>query len=84
MGWFPRGFLIEPALEEAAFALEEGEFSPVIETRLGYHILQNLAKDPARLLDSQARLILQRTALEAWLADNRLVSEIEIFVAEYR
>jgi peptidyl-prolyl cis-trans isomerase C len=84
LGWFPQGFLIEPALEEAAFALEEGEFSPVIETRLGYHILQILAKDPARPLDSQARLILQRAALEAWLADYRLESEIEIFVAEYR
>jgi peptidyl-prolyl cis-trans isomerase C len=84
LGWFPRGFLVEPALEAAAFALEEGEISPVIETRLGYHILQVLAVDSARPLDSQARLILQRAALEAWLDDNRRVSEIEIFIENYR
>jgi parvulin-like peptidyl-prolyl isomerase len=84
LGWFPRGFLIETDLEEAAFSQEVGEISPVIETRLGYHILQVLAQDPARLLDTQGRLILQRNALENWLSDNRQMSDIEIFVDEYR
>ncbi len=84
LGWFPRGFLIESAVEAAAFSLEVGEYSPVIETRLGYHIIQVLEKDPARPLDPQARLALQRAELEAWLDDNRRASDIEIFVEEYR
>jgi peptidyl-prolyl cis-trans isomerase SurA len=43
MGWFPRGKLF-PEFEKAAFALQKGELSKVIETPLGFHIIQTIDK----------------------------------------
>lgn len=80
LGWFPRGYLTEKALEEAAFSLEPGTYSPVIETPLGYHILFVIERDPARLLEPNARLMVQEQALTDWLQQRRAQSEIQIFI----
>jgi peptidyl-prolyl cis-trans isomerase C len=78
LGWFPRGYLFFPELDQAVFSLEPGKFSDVIQTSIGYHILYVIEKDPARLLDPQARLILQEKALKNWLDERRQQSKIEI------
>ena len=80
LGWFPRGYLTEPALEAAAFSLEPGKYSDVIETSLGYHILLVIEHDPQHTLTSDARMALQEKTLLAWLAERRGKSEIEILV----
>ncbi|MBI3160614.1 MAG: peptidylprolyl isomerase [Chloroflexi bacterium] len=80
IGWFPRGYLIFPALEEAAFALQPGQYSEVIQTEAGYHIVEVLAREPARSLEPDARLTLQERAVAAWLETARAQSQIEIYV----
>jgi peptidyl-prolyl cis-trans isomerase C len=80
LDWFPRGYLLQPELEEAAFALQPGEYSAIIETELGYHILQVLDRDPERPLSPDARLTLQMQALNEWLAWQRAESQIEMLL----
>jgi parvulin-like peptidyl-prolyl isomerase len=79
LGWTPRGYLLIPALEEIAFNLPVGEYSDVIESEIGYHILTVLGR-AERPLTSDARLILQRGALYAWLNQQREQANIEVLV----
>jgi parvulin-like peptidyl-prolyl isomerase len=76
LGWFPRGYLLQPEIETAAFALQPGEISDVIQTSAGYHILKVLARDPAHLLSPDARLTLQEKALAGWLQEQQTASTI--------
>jgi parvulin-like peptidyl-prolyl isomerase len=78
LGWFPRGFLTIPELDEVLFGLEEGETSDIIETEIGYHIIKVLEKDPDRALDPAIRQILQQKALDDWLERRWKLSTIEI------
>lgn len=80
LGWFPRGYLLQPEVEEAAFSLQPGEFSQVVETSLGFHLIEVLARDPDRVLSPQARLALQMKVLEEWLATQQAQSTIEILL----
>jgi parvulin-like peptidyl-prolyl isomerase len=76
LGWFPRAYLLEPELEEAAFNLEPGQYSDLIETDVGYHIILVLERDPQRQLSPDAYLVMQEKALRDWLAQKRDQSDI--------
>ena len=76
LGWFPRGYLLEPDLEEAAFSLEPGQHSDVIVSEVGYHILLVVERDTQHPLSPDAYLVMQEKALGDWLAQKRAESEI--------
>ena len=80
LGWFPRGYLVQPEVEEAAFALQPGEISPVVHSQVGYHILQVIAREPQRPLSPDALRALQLKALRDWLADRRASHPVEVLV----
>jgi parvulin-like peptidyl-prolyl isomerase len=71
LGWVPRGYLLNAQIEEAAFRLEVGQFSEVITTEVGYHIVRILERDPNRLLSPDALLALQELALRKWIEAQR-------------
>lgn len=71
LGWFPRRYLSDPAIETAAFALQAGQYSDIIQTAAGYDILYLVARDPARSLSPDALLTLQEHAVQDWLTQER-------------
>lgn len=76
LGWVPRGYLLEPKIEEAAFALAVGGYSDVIATDVGFHILRILERDPNRPLSPDAYLSLQELALKKWIDEQRQQADI--------
>ena len=79
LGWFPRGYLTQPAVEEAAFSLEAGEISGIVQSDLGYHILQILERE-IHPLTPEARSYLQHQAVQAWLAEQQAKSRIDVLL----
>jgi parvulin-like peptidyl-prolyl isomerase len=79
LGWVPRGYLLDPSIEEAAFTLPVGSYSDVIPSEVGYHIVLVIDREE-RPLTTDARLILQRNALHEWLAQKRESSTIEVLI----
>jgi peptidyl-prolyl cis-trans isomerase C len=80
LGWFPRGYLFEPLVESVAFELEAGQFSQVIESGLGFHILYMIERETDRPLLQDALQRLQAQYLSAWLQTARQESNIQILV----
>ena len=76
LGWVPRGYLLEPKIEEVAFSLDVGQYSDVIDTDVGFHIVRILARDPQRQLSPDAQLSLQELALKAWIEQQRQQAQI--------
>jgi parvulin-like peptidyl-prolyl isomerase len=79
LGWFPKGLLTMPEVEEAAFSLQPGEVSGVIESALGFHILEVLGRED-RPLVGEVLTDYRVAAVDEWLADQRQRAEIEIFI----
>jgi peptidyl-prolyl cis-trans isomerase C len=80
LGWFPRGYLLDPKLEEVAFGLEPGAFSEIVETVAGYHILQVLEREAQRPLSPEAWLAQQTQAVQSFLDEQRDQGEIQILL----
>lgn len=75
LGWFPRGYLLEPAIEEAAFALQAGGYSGVIQTQVGFHIIYVIERG-VRAPSPDASLVLQEKAVRDWLTAKRAEAQI--------
>ena len=80
LGWFPRGLLTTPELETAAFELAPGEYTRIVETSLGFHLVEVIERDSQRELSPQAAIAVRRAAVDSWLAELRAGAEIERFV----
>jgi len=80
LGWFPKGYLLQPEVEEAAFKLQPGEVSQVIKSAIGFHLVQVIEKDPARPLDPDAKTKLESLAITAWVKQARSEAKVEILV----
>ena len=80
LDWFPRGILLVPEVEEAAFALPPGQFSEVVASPLGYHIVQVIERDPARSVSQKNLLFLQERVLQEWIEGLWAQAAVQRFV----
>ena len=86
LGWFTRGKM-DPAFEEAAFALEVGEMSGIVETQFGFHVIlltdRHEAREPAfeEVADrvrTDAEAEVARDRFDAWLNEQRRTAVVLI------
>ncbi|MDQ6997124.1 MAG: peptidylprolyl isomerase [Mariprofundus sp.] len=84
LGWFTKGAML-PVFEKAAFAMQAGETSAVVESKFGLHIIRVVAKrhiDPNSLEVSHDKIqqILSNVALQdqlpRWIASLRADADI--------
>jgi parvulin-like peptidyl-prolyl isomerase len=76
LGWFPRGVMASE-FEDAAFALQPGETSDIVQTSFGYHIIQVEERDPNRELEPYLLEQRQASALSEWLGEQRQSEAVE-------
>lgn len=75
LGWFPRGMMVSE-FEEAAFSLEPGETSGLVQSAFGYHIIQVHEKEE-RELDPALYAQAQQQQFQAWFETQRAEASIE-------
>ena len=80
LGFFHRGQLISPELEEAAFALQPGQVSGVVRSQFGYHIVQVLEKAPDRPLPPELLNALKEQAFARWMQEQWDGATVERFI----
>ena len=76
LGWFPKGYLLDANVEQAAFSLQVGQMSDVIQTNVGYDIIKVLERDPQHPLSPDAYLALQEQTLNNWVTQQRAQAKI--------
>jgi peptidyl-prolyl cis-trans isomerase C len=76
LGWFPKGYLLEPKIEEAAFSLQVGQYSGVIQTEVGYQIIKVLGREAQHPLSPDAYLAMQELALKDWVSQQRAAATV--------
>jgi len=80
LGWFPRGVLLAPEVEEVAFSLQAGQVGPVVQSQFGYHIVQTLERKQDEPISPEHRQLLQDRAVQSWLESLWNQAVIERFV----
>ncbi len=80
LGYFPKGILTSPEVEAVAFQLQPGQFSDVIQSALGYHIIQVLDRQPDMAVTPENLRLLQSTARTQWLETLRAQATIERYI----
>ncbi len=76
LSWFPRGYLLEPKIEDAAFGMQVGDVSDIIQTEVGFDIIKVLERDPQHPLSPDAYLAMQELALSDWVTSQRAAATI--------
>ena len=71
LGWFPKGYLLDSKIEQAAFSLKVGDTSDVIQTDTGFHIIKVLERDAQHPLSPDAYHTMQEQALQDWVSQQR-------------
>lgn len=78
MGFFPRG-VMPPEVEDAAFSLEVGETSDIVESPFGFHIIQVLEREEREIAVEIFENLRQQSFMQ-WLQKERGNAAIERFV----
>jgi peptidyl-prolyl cis-trans isomerase C len=79
LGYFQRGQMVKP-FEEAAFALEAGKVSKIVETRFGYHLIKVMDKKPETTLPYKD----VKGGLEEHLKQDKVRQEVRTYLEKLK
>ncbi|MBN1426878.1 MAG: SurA N-terminal domain-containing protein [Anaerolineae bacterium] len=81
LGWFPRGGLLVPEVEDAAFSMSPGQTASIVVSAWGAHIIQTIEIDPGRPVEPETHDRLVQKAIEDWRLGLRSGADIQQLVA---
>jgi hypothetical protein len=76
LGYFGRGLMVPP-FEEAAFALEPGEISDVVETQYGLHVIRSEDRRQPSFDEIQENLREELKSVRTMRAESTFVADLE-------
>jgi peptidyl-prolyl cis-trans isomerase C len=79
LGYFRRGQMVK-AFEDAAFKLQPGETSDIVETRFGYHLIKVVDKQPEKML-AYAEI---KDRLDEHLKKQKVEIEVDVYIDNLR
>ena len=78
--WFPQWGLTQQNVADAAFAIQPGEYTAIIKSDIGYHIVYVIEREAEHVLSVNMRHTLLEQALQDWLTAAKASSTIEVLV----
>lgn len=78
LGFFPRGTLVVPEVEDVAFSLSVGQISDVIQSPLGYHIVQVLERAQDKDLTEESWQALKEATFRRWVSELWQAADIRV------
>jgi len=79
LGFFGKGQMVKP-FEDAAYALDVGQISPVVETQFGYHVIKVTEKEEAGTTDFSE----VEASIIDYLADMKKQDEMNTYMTSLR
>ena len=81
LGFFPRGTLVVLEVEEVAFSLSVGQISDVVQSAMGYHIVQVVERSEALALTEESWQALREVTFRGWVSNLWASAQIEVLIA---
>ncbi|MBN1260481.1 MAG: peptidylprolyl isomerase [Anaerolineae bacterium] len=80
LDYVPRGILTSPEVENAIFSLQPGQISDIVQSALGYHIIQVVDRVPDRDISEENLRLLRDKAVRDWIDSLWAIAVVEYFV----
>jgi parvulin-like peptidyl-prolyl isomerase len=80
LGFFPRDTLVVPEMEDVAFSLSVGQISDVLQSPMGYHIIQVVERVQDKPLTEESWQALKEATFRRWVSELWEAADIEVLI----